>query len=114
MRSYFAAYLRKHGISAEYIDLLQGRIPKPVFARHYLKAEDAKEIVDKVLVETDNLKYIISVVSFLAFQMFRRQRHLSSFFKFHFLFSKHLSVLFQPFSFGFFVFRHFYSLLDSR
>lgn len=36
LRSYFATYLRKNGVLSEYIDLLQGRIPKSVFARHYL------------------------------------------------------------------------------
>lgn len=48
LRSYFATYLRQHGILAEYIDLLQGRIPKSVFARHYLKVESIKELVQKV------------------------------------------------------------------
>jgi intergrase/recombinase len=48
LRSYFATCLRQHGILAEYIDLLQGRIPKSVFARHYLKVEDVKELVQKV------------------------------------------------------------------
>ena len=47
LRSYLASYLRQHGILAEYIDLLQGRIPKSVFARHYLKVEDVKELVNK-------------------------------------------------------------------
>ena len=48
LRSYYATYLRQHGILAEYIDLLQGRIPKSVFARHYLKVEDVKELANKV------------------------------------------------------------------
>jgi intergrase/recombinase len=48
LRSYYATYLRKHGILAEYIDLLQGRIPKSVFAKHYLKIESIKELVQKV------------------------------------------------------------------
>lgn len=48
LRSYFATYLRQHGILAEYIDLLQGRIPKSVFARHYLKVENVKELVQKI------------------------------------------------------------------
>jgi intergrase/recombinase len=48
LRSYFATYLRRHGILAEYIDLLQGRIPKSVFAKHYLKIESIKELVQKV------------------------------------------------------------------
>jgi intergrase/recombinase len=56
LRSYFATYLRKHAILAEYIDLLQGRIPKSVFARHYLKVEDVKELVVKVLDVTENLE----------------------------------------------------------
>ncbi|MBN1245240.1 hypothetical protein JXA31_06570 [Candidatus Bathyarchaeota archaeon] len=55
LRSYFATYLRTHGILTEYIDLLQGRIPKSVFARHYLKVEDVKELVGQVLAVTDNL-----------------------------------------------------------
>jgi intergrase/recombinase len=48
LRSYYATFLRKHGILAEYIDLLQGRIPKSVFAKHYLKIESVKELVQKV------------------------------------------------------------------
>jgi intergrase/recombinase len=39
LRSYYASYLRKHGIISELIDLLQGRISKDVFVRHYLKQE---------------------------------------------------------------------------
>ena len=45
LRSYFATYLRNNGIISEYIDLLQGRIPRSIFARHYLKVEDIKELV---------------------------------------------------------------------
>jgi intergrase/recombinase len=56
LRSYFATYLRKNGIISEYIDLLQGRIPKSVFARHYLKVDDFKELVAKVLFVTENLE----------------------------------------------------------
>ena len=56
LRSYFATYLRNHGILAEYVDLIQGRIPKSVFARHYLKVEDLKELVKTVLTETENLE----------------------------------------------------------
>lgn len=52
LRSYFATYLRKHGILAEYIDLLQGRIPKSVFAKHYLKIESIKELVQNVTAVT--------------------------------------------------------------
>ena len=52
LRLYFATYLHQNGILAEYIDLLQGRIPKSVFARHYLKVEDVKELVVQVLAVT--------------------------------------------------------------
>jgi len=38
---------------AEYVDLLQGRIPKSVFARHYLKVEDVKELVKQALAVTE-------------------------------------------------------------
>jgi len=53
LRSYFATYLRNNGVLAEYVDLLQGRIPKSVFARHYLKVEDVKDLVLRVNAVTD-------------------------------------------------------------
>jgi intergrase/recombinase len=56
LRSYFATHLRKKGIISEYIDLMQGRIPKSVFARHYLKVEDVKELVAQVLAVTDTME----------------------------------------------------------
>jgi intergrase/recombinase len=56
LRSYSATFLRKKGIISELIDLLQGRIPKSVFARHYLKVEDVKELVAQVLAVTENLE----------------------------------------------------------
>ena len=31
----YASYLRQNGIESEVVDLLQGRVPKSVFARHY-------------------------------------------------------------------------------
>ena len=37
LRSYYASYLRKHGVISELVDLIQGRIGKDVFIRHYLK-----------------------------------------------------------------------------
>ena len=55
LRSYFATYLRQHGILAEYIDLLQGRIPKSVFARHYLKVEDFGKLMRQLVAVTKNL-----------------------------------------------------------
>jgi hypothetical protein len=38
-RKIFATHLRMQGITPEIIDLLQGRIPKSVFARHYLRLD---------------------------------------------------------------------------
>jgi intergrase/recombinase len=52
LRSYYATFLRKKGIISEYIDLLQGRIPKSVFAIHYLKVDDVKALVLQVLAVT--------------------------------------------------------------
>jgi intergrase/recombinase len=38
-RKIFATYLRNQGIEPETIDLLQGRIPKSVFDRHYFRPD---------------------------------------------------------------------------
>jgi intergrase/recombinase len=38
-RKIFATHLRTKGVEQETIDLLQGRIPKSVFARHYFRAD---------------------------------------------------------------------------
>lgn len=38
-RKIFATYLRNNGIEQEIIDLLQGRIPKSVFVRHYYRPD---------------------------------------------------------------------------
>jgi intergrase/recombinase len=56
LRSYYATYLRKNGIISEYIDLIQGRIPRSVFARHYLKVDDFKALVSQVLAVTANIE----------------------------------------------------------
>jgi intergrase/recombinase len=34
-RKIFASYLRQSGIESEIVDLLQGRVPNTVFAKHY-------------------------------------------------------------------------------
>ena len=36
--------------------MLQGRIPKSVFARHYLKVEDIEKLVQKVAVITNTVE----------------------------------------------------------
>lgn len=45
-RKIFATYLRNNGIEQEIIDLLQGRIPKSIFVRHYYRPDFT--IYDKV------------------------------------------------------------------
>jgi hypothetical protein len=53
-RKIFATYLRTHGIEQEIIDLLQGRTPKSVFAKHYYKPNFGEE-KKKVITCLDNL-----------------------------------------------------------
>jgi hypothetical protein len=48
LRSYHNSYLRKNGIISELVDVLAGRVPKTVFARHYL-GEDMKAFSAQVL-----------------------------------------------------------------
>ena len=45
-RKVFSTYLRNNGIEPEIIDLLQGRIPKSIFLRHYYRP-DINEIITK-------------------------------------------------------------------
>jgi intergrase/recombinase len=51
-RKIFATYLRSNGIEQEIIDLLQGRIPKSVFVRHYFRPDfnhdRIKEAIDSL------------------------------------------------------------------
>jgi len=42
----FATFLRNKGIEPEIVDLLQGRIPKSIFLRHYYRP-DINEIITK-------------------------------------------------------------------
>jgi intergrase/recombinase len=42
-RKIFATYLRLEGVEQEIIDLLQGRIPRNVFVRHYFRPNFAKQ-----------------------------------------------------------------------
>jgi intergrase/recombinase len=48
LRSYYASFMVKHGIISEEVDLLQGRVSKSVFVRHYLK-ENPTELRDRTL-----------------------------------------------------------------
>ncbi len=59
LRSFYATHLRKQGMMPESIDLIQGRIPKTVFARHYLK-ENLKELRDRTLESLKQLEQTLS------------------------------------------------------
>lgn len=48
LRSYYASVMVRHNIISEEVDILQGRVPKSVFARHYLK-ENPTELRDRTL-----------------------------------------------------------------
>ncbi len=53
-RKIFASYLRKMGIQPEVIDILQLRVPKSVFVRHYFTP--SADYKDEVLVALDKLR----------------------------------------------------------
>ena len=60
LRSYHNSYLRKQGIISELVDVLAGRVPKSVFARHYL-GEDMKTFSSQVLeIETNLMETLVS------------------------------------------------------
>jgi hypothetical protein len=60
LRSYHNSYLRKQGLISELVDVLAGRVPKSVFARHYL-GEDMKTFSSQVLeIETNLIQTLIS------------------------------------------------------
>ena len=47
-RSIYGTYVRKKGVESEIIDILQGRVPRKVFARHYFHSsftEDRKRVL---------------------------------------------------------------------
>lgn len=61
LRSYHNSYLRKQGIISELVEVLAGRVPKSVFARHYL-GEDMKTFSSQVLeIETNLLETLSSI-----------------------------------------------------
>jgi intergrase/recombinase len=51
-------YLRMNGIESELIDLLQGRIPKTVFARHYFRPDFEKD-TERIQKSLDGLMKLI-------------------------------------------------------
>ena len=48
-RKIFATYMRINGIESEIIDLLQGRIPKSVFVRHYYRPDPNNDKIRSIL-----------------------------------------------------------------
>jgi intergrase/recombinase len=48
LRSFYASFMVRHGLISEEVDLLQGRVSKSVFVRHYLK-ENPAELRDRTL-----------------------------------------------------------------
>jgi intergrase/recombinase len=59
LRSYYASFMVRHNIISEEVDLLQGRVPKSVFARHYLK-ENPAELRDRTLKAITELEQTLS------------------------------------------------------
>jgi intergrase/recombinase len=57
-RKIFATYLKTQGIEQEIIDLLQGRAPKSVFARHYYRPNFTEER-EKVIACHENMYHVI-------------------------------------------------------
>ena len=53
-RKIYASWLRQSGIESEIVDLLQGRVPKMVFARHYFTP--SIDYIDRVIRALDKLK----------------------------------------------------------
>src|SRR5581483_1428597 len=60
-RKIFATYVRMNGVEQEIVDLLQGRIPKSVFARHYFRP-DFKDRNDKIRLLINSLKKEIATL----------------------------------------------------
>lgn len=54
-RKIFATYLRTKGIEQEIIDLLQGRISKSIFVRHYYKPDFFKDNNKRIGQHLNNL-----------------------------------------------------------
>jgi intergrase/recombinase len=47
LRSFYASFMVRHNIISEEVDLLQGRVSKSIFVRHYLK-ENPVELRDRI------------------------------------------------------------------
>jgi intergrase/recombinase len=58
LRSFYSSFMARNGLMSEEIDLLQGRVPKSVFARHYLK-ENIGEFKCRVLEGNNKLETLL-------------------------------------------------------
>ena len=58
-RKIFTTFMRTKGVEQETIDLLQGRIPKSVFARHYFRP-DFENVQDKIRMSLTILQLSVS------------------------------------------------------
>jgi intergrase/recombinase len=59
LRSFYASFMVRHNIISEEADLFQGRVPKSVFVRHYLK-ENLRELRDRTLEALRQLEQTLS------------------------------------------------------
>ena len=57
----FATYVRSQGVDSEIVNLLQGRIEKDVFVRHYNRPE-FDTIIAKVRNSVESLEKLVRVV----------------------------------------------------
>jgi intergrase/recombinase len=58
LRSFYSSFMARNGLMSEEIDLVQGRVPKSVFARHYLK-ENIGEFKSRVLEGNNKLETLL-------------------------------------------------------
>ena len=58
LRSFYSSFMAKNGLISEEVDLLQGRVSKSVFARHYLK-ENVEEFKGRVLEGSSKLETLL-------------------------------------------------------
>ena len=57
LRSYFATYLRNHGILPEIVDLIQGRLDaKNIQVSHYFKIADMGKLAQQILAVTATME----------------------------------------------------------
>ena len=59
LRSYYASFMVRYNLISEEVDLLQGRVPKSVFVRHYLK-ENPTELRDRTIKAISELEQTLN------------------------------------------------------